>query len=76
MTNPDCEELLQLLGELCAEWPDVRFGQLIANMAVVARGAEPNAVWDMEDNELLAAVRSQLELFRARRVQRSLMSNI
>ena len=76
MTNPNREELLQLLGALCAEWPDVRFGQLIANMAVVARGAEPNAVWDMEDDELLVAVRSQLELFRARRAQRSLMSNI
>ena len=66
MTNPEREDLLQLLGELCVECPDVRFGQLIANMAVVARGAEPNAVWDMEDDELLDAVRSQLEVFRAR----------
>ena len=66
MTHPEREDLLQLLGELCVECPDVRFGQLIANMAVVARGAEPNAVWDMEDDELLDAVRSQLEVFRAR----------
>lgn len=76
MTNPKREELIPLLGELCAECPDVRFGQLIANMAVVAHGVEPNAVWDMEDDELLVAVRSQLELFLARRAQRSLMSNI
>ncbi len=75
LPNLEREELLQLLGALCAECPDVRFGQLIANMAVVARGAEPSAVWDMEDDELLVAVRSQLELFRARRAQRSLMSN-
>ena len=69
MTNPEREALLQLLGELSTECPNVRFGQLIANMAVVARGAEPNAVWDMEDDELLAAVRSQLEVFRARHAQ-------
>ena len=75
LANLEREELLQLLRELCAECPDVRFGQLVANMSVVARGAEPNAVWDMEDDELLGAVRSQLELFRARRAQRSLMSN-
>ena len=66
---PERDELLQLLGELSAECSDVRFGQLIANLAVVARGAEPNAVWDMEDDELFAAVRSQLEVFRARRTQ-------
>ena len=67
MTNR--EELIQLLDEFCAECPDIRFGQLIANMAVVARGAEPNAVWDMEDDELLTAVRNQLEVFRSRHVQ-------
>jgi hypothetical protein len=69
VTSPERDKLIQLLGELCAECPDVRFGQLIANMAVVARGAEPNAVWDMKDDELLAAVRSQLEVFRARHIQ-------
>ena len=66
MTNPEREALLQLLGELCDECPELRFGQLIANLAVVARGAEPNAVWDLEDEELLAATRSQLEVFRSR----------
>lgn len=63
MTNPEREALLQLLGELCEECPELRFGQLIANLAVVARGAESNAVWDTEDDELLTAARSQLEIF-------------
>ena len=34
---------------------------------VVARGAEPSAVWDMEDEELLAAVNWQLAELAARR---------
>jgi hypothetical protein len=45
----------------------MRFGQLIANLAVVARGTETAAVWDMEDEELLAAVNWQLAELLARR---------
>jgi hypothetical protein len=45
----------------------MRFGQLIANLAVVARGTEPGAVWEMEDDELLAAVNWQLAELLARR---------
>jgi hypothetical protein len=45
----------------------MRFGQLIANLAVVARGTEPGAVWEMEDEELLAAVNWQLAELQARR---------
>jgi hypothetical protein len=49
-------ELVSRLGELSRVCPEMRFGQLIANLAVVARGTEPGAVWEMEDEELLAAV--------------------
>jgi hypothetical protein len=45
----------------------MRFGQLIANLAVVARGTEPGAVWEMEDEELLAAVNWQLAELLSRR---------
>ena len=61
MTDPKREELLRSLGLVCEACPELRFGQLIANLAVVARGAEPSAVWDMEDAELLVAARRQLE---------------
>lgn len=60
MTDRESAELLACLGELRRTWPEVRFGQLIANLAVVARGTEPGAVWDMEDEELLAAAKWQL----------------
>ncbi len=39
----------------------MRLGQLIANMATVTRGAVPGALWDMEDEELLGAIRWQLQ---------------
>ncbi len=60
-------ELLSRLGELSRACPEMRFGQLIANLAVVARGTEPGAVWDMEDQELLAAVNWQLAELLSRR---------
>jgi hypothetical protein len=60
-------ELLTRLGELSRACPEIRLGQLIANMAVVARGIEPGAIWEMEDNELLAAVNWQLAEMAARR---------
>jgi hypothetical protein len=60
-------DLLTRLGELRRILPEMRWGQLIANLAVVARGSEPGAVWEMEDEELLAAVNWQLAELRTRR---------
>ncbi len=60
MTNPEREDLLRALGELSAAFPDWRFGQMIANLAVVARGATTESIWDVEDDELIAAIHRQL----------------
>jgi len=54
------DELEVSLTELHMALPSMRFGQLIANMATVSRGAAPGAIWEMEDGELLAAIRWQL----------------
>ena len=59
-------DVLQALGELSAEFPDWRLGQMIANLSAVARGATTEAIWDVEDEELLAAIHSQLEKRRSR----------
>lgn len=67
MTDSTRAALLSGLGELSRACPEMRFGQLIANLAVVARGTEPGAVWEMEDEELLAAVGWQLKELLARR---------
>jgi hypothetical protein len=55
------DELIESLVELREALPSMRLGQLIANMATVARGAVAGAIWEMEDDELLAAIRWQLE---------------
>jgi hypothetical protein len=58
------EELLEALSELRALFPDWRFGQLVANL-VMAAGRE-GAVWEVEDEELLAAARRLIERNHAR----------
>jgi hypothetical protein len=62
MTNSELkQEILRVLSELVEHCPDLRFGQLIVNLSCIARGPFPEAVWDMEDDELLAATKSHLE---------------
>jgi hypothetical protein len=55
------DELMESLSELRRALPTIRLGQLIANMATVARGPVPGAIWDAEDDELLGAIRWQLQ---------------
>lgn len=61
MTNTELKrDILRALAELVDHAPDIRFGQLIANLAVIARGPTPEAIWDMEDDELLEAIKSHV----------------
>ena len=67
MTNSELkQEVLRALSELVEHCPDVRLGQLIVNLSCIARGPTPEAVWDMEDDELLAATRSHIEDYERR----------
>ena len=59
-------ELLALLTELSEEAPDLRLGQLVANLATLAQGAKAEAVWDAEDDELVAAAKRLLAHYRQR----------
>jgi hypothetical protein len=63
MTNPVRQELLAVLAELSIACPEMRFGQLIANLSTLARGLSAEGLWDAEDEELLAAARKQLAYF-------------
>ena len=70
MTNRELkQDILRALVELVDHTPDIRFGQLIANLAVIARGATPEAVWDREDDELLEAVKSHIGDYNHRHVE-------
>ncbi len=66
MTSPTRQELLAVLAELSAACPEMRFGQLIANLATLARGLSAEGLWDAEDEELLAAAKEQLAYFAER----------
>jgi hypothetical protein len=60
--NPEVRrELLRVLDDLGEYTPDVRFGQLLANLSYMAKGFTAEAIWDVEDDELLSAARSHLK---------------
>lgn len=63
MTKSARAELLNVLGELSSSCPELRFGQLIANLSTLARGLSAEGLWDVEDEELLEAARKQLAYF-------------
>jgi hypothetical protein len=67
--NAPREELLRLLAQLSEADPELRLGQLIANLATLAQGAKPEAIWDAEDEELLAAAKRLLGHYDARQVK-------
>jgi hypothetical protein len=54
------QEMLQLLERLSELTPEVRFGQLIANLSYLAVGPTNEAIWDMEDEQLVAAIRKHI----------------
>jgi hypothetical protein len=66
MIRDQRRELLQILSELSEEVPDVRFGQLIANLSYLGHGLSAESIWDIEDEQLLQAAREHLEQWRAR----------
>jgi hypothetical protein len=60
-------ELLACLAELSEAAPELRLGQLVANLATLAQGAKVEAIWDAEDEEFLTAARRLLDHYRARK---------
>jgi hypothetical protein len=66
MMKPIRRELLDVLADLSTACPEMRFGQLIANLSTLARGLSAEGLWDVEDEELLAAARKQLAYFTER----------
>jgi hypothetical protein len=59
-------ELLRLIAELSEAAPDLRLGQMLTNLATLARGAQIESIWDAEDEELTAACRRLLDHYRQR----------
>ena len=56
MITPERREILRLLEPLSELSTDMRFGQLICNLVTLAGGQDAGAIWDIEDDQLLAAI--------------------
>jgi hypothetical protein len=54
-------DLLQSLAELSKVHPEWRLGQMISNLAMSAGHTDAGAVWELEDEQALAAARRLLE---------------
>jgi hypothetical protein len=65
MTTNIRAEILRVLGELSDIEPETRFGQLVVNLSYLARDYTNEAIWDVEDEEFLAAAQEHLECRRA-----------
>lgn len=66
MITSHTDEMVDALSELRVLFPDWRMGQLIANLATAAGETDANAIWDIEDDKLLAAARRLIERNRGR----------
>lgn len=55
MNHTTSDALVEAVGRLRELFPEWRFGQLIANLTTAAGCQELEAIWDVEDNLLLAA---------------------
>jgi hypothetical protein len=66
MNAPTNDELIGALSELRSLFPDWRLGQLVANLALAAGRDGDGAVWEVEDEQLLAAARRLIQRNRAR----------
>ena len=49
------DELIEAISELRVLFPDWRMGQLIANLVLATGASEGEAIWEVEDERLLAA---------------------
>jgi hypothetical protein len=56
-------ELLAVLAELSRMRPEWRLGQLIANLAMTAGRLDSGGVWELEDDEALAAAKTLIEQY-------------
>jgi hypothetical protein len=54
--KPERREILRLLEPLSELSEDMRFGQLICNLVTLAGGMSAESIWDIEDDQLLAAI--------------------
>jgi hypothetical protein len=63
--TPERRQVLDLLADLSTLHPEMRMGQWMTVFATFARGTTPEAIYDVEDEELIPVMRDFLEKRRA-----------
>jgi hypothetical protein len=48
--------MLERLAEVCARCPEMRFGQVVATVGLLAEDETGHSLWDVEDTEFVAAL--------------------
>jgi hypothetical protein len=74
MIEPTRQEILARLARLSELAPDMRFGQLIANLAFMAAGPWDQTLWNLEDEDLVGALR-QMESDLSKRAEEAGLAN-
>lgn len=58
MISPQRQEIITSLSKLSELAPEMRFGQLIANLTALSSGQPwEEVLWDLEDDQLVNAIR-------------------
>ncbi len=57
MNSSAADDLIEALSKLRRLFPDWRMGQMVSNLVMAAGGTDASAIWDIEDDRLLAAAR-------------------
>ncbi len=70
MIEPTRQEILTRLGRLSELAPEMRFGQLIANLTFMAAGPWDQNLWHLEDEQLIGAIR-QMEADLSQRTEQA-----
>ena len=66
MIDPTRRNVMRELERLSELAPDLRFGQMVANLAFLAAGPWNETLWNLDDEQLLAAIRQQIADLSAR----------
>jgi hypothetical protein len=66
MNSATAKRIAAVIEELSRLHPDWRVGQMVANVALWAKGPTETAVWDVEDEEFLQAAEEHIQAHSAR----------
>jgi hypothetical protein len=70
------QELLDVLAQLCGRSPGVRFGQLLAHLGFLAEDRGSPGLSDIEDADLLAAMKQHLDEMSRRQESIAVSENV